>query len=133
MAWGKSYSAIFHGSFLRAGRIEAAPIFMALPVRIASGGGLRRWHCPLGISELIIRGPSPLPTSYPVVSGYVERTERAYIRMSFEIITSCTPAILRVTAESPVPRFVVPLIPMASAERTVKIRTYGDNGSKCCT
>lgn len=50
--------------------------------------------------------PSPCPPP-PIVLGYVERTERPYIHVSFEIITSCTPAILRVTAESPMLHFAV--------------------------
>lgn len=55
-------------------------------VLVVCGGGIAT-----GISELIMRGS--------IVSGYVQ-AERAYIRVSLEIITSCTPSILRVTAES---------------------------------
>jgi len=65
-------------------------------IGISVGGGLRRWHCATRYIR-VNNARSP-----PIASGYVQSAERAYTRVSLEIITSCTPSILRVTAESPV-------------------------------
>jgi len=75
MARGKSRSAIFRDTFVsrsRARRNVSGSNRSRADIHGFTGQDcqwwlavLRRWHCPLGISELIIRGSSPHPTPYP--------------------------------------------------------------------